>query len=133
MHNDQLDFMLTLYVERHGSTHLPTYTVLLDDTVIESKSIPDVRTNNSFMVYFSANLDQGEHSIKVVYENTIEKGIMRVDNIYAGTTQGGFNCDSLVISASTTNTNVLRRSGTYQFNFTSPFFYWALSKYNLLL
>jgi hypothetical protein len=129
MRKDKLDFGITIYVERHGSTHLPTYTVLLDNTIIESKPIPDVKANDSFMVYFSAELDQGAHTISVKYDNPPTRGMLRVDNIYAGTTTGGCSCDSLVVSESTGKDNTLRKSGTYQFNFTSPFFYWALSKY----
>ena len=129
MRKDKVDFGVTIYVERHGSTHLPMYTVLLDDTVIESKHIPDIKANDSFMVYFSAELDQGPHTISVKYDNPLSKGLIRIDNIYAGTTTGGCNCDSLVISEASGKSNTLRSTGIYQFNFTSPFFYWALSKY----
>lgn len=129
MRKDKLDFGITIYVERHGSTHLPTYTVLLDDTVIESKPIPDVKANDSFMVYFSAELDQGPHTISVKYDNPLSKGLIRIDNIYAGTAAGGCNCDSLVKSEASGKNNILRNTGIYQFNFTSPFFYWALSRY----
>ena len=128
MRKDSIDFMITIYVERHGSTHLPSYTVLLDDQVIETNTIPDIRMNDNFVVYFSAELEQGPHTIKVHYDNPPAKGILRIDNIYAGTTVGGYNCDALVISESSAKTNILRRTDTYQFNFSSPFFYWALSK-----
>lgn len=129
MRKDKLDFGITIYVERHGSTHLPTYSVRLDNTVIETKHIPDIKTNDSFMVYFSAELDQGPHTISVEYDNPLSKGMIRIDNIWAGTVMGGCNCDTLVITASSKNTNILRQTGTYEFNFTSPFFYWALSNY----
>jgi hypothetical protein len=129
MRKDKIDFMITLYVERHGSTHLPFYTVLLDDQLIETNTIPNVKANDSFAVYFSAELDQGLHTIAVKYDNPLAKGMLKVDNIYAGTTTGGCNCDSLVISESSSKSNILRNTGIYQFNFTSPFFYWALSKY----
>jgi hypothetical protein len=129
MRKDKLDFGITIYVERHGSTHLPTYTVLLDDIIIESNPIPDIKTNDSFMVYFSAELDQGPHKISVQYNNPLPKGMIRIDNIWAGTVSGSCNCDNLVISASSKKHNILRQTGTYEFNFTSPFFYWALCNY----
>lgn len=125
--SELLQFIIMLQVERHGSTHLPTYTVRIDDQVIETKPIPDFKTNDGFAVNFDIELEQGPHTLYVEYNNKENRGILRVENIYVGTSKGGFSFDQMTTSHSHGNINLLRGQSQYSISFTSPIFYWALS------
>ncbi len=123
---ETLQFIIMLHVERHGSTHLPTYSVRIDGKIIETKTIPDFKTNDSFPVNFNIELEPGPHTLCIEYDNPQPRGLMRVENIYVGTNRGGFSFDQMVISQSSGKNNVLKGQSLYSLAFTSPFFYWAL-------
>jgi hypothetical protein len=123
---ETLQFIVMLGVERHGSIHLPSYSVRIDDTIIEAKTIPDFKTNDSFPVSFEITLEPGPHTLFVEYDNLEKRGLMRVENIYVGTDKGGVSFEQIVTSHSTEKSNILKGHSVYSFSFTSPLFYWAL-------
>lgn len=124
--SELVQFIIMLQVERHGSTHLPTYTVRVDDQIIESKPIPDFKTNDGFAVNFDIELTQGLHTLVVEYNNKENRGMLKIENIYVGTSKGGFSFDQMTTSHSHSKINVLKGQSLYSISFTSPIFYWAL-------
>lgn len=123
---DNIQFIIMIGVERHGSTHLPSYTIRLDNQILENKTIPDFKSNDSFASQFDVELDHGPHTLYIEYNNPENRGLLRIENIYVGTAAGGFSLDQMVISQSSTKSNVLKGTALYAVTFTSPFFYWAL-------
>jgi hypothetical protein len=123
---DKLDFIITLRLNRFDKSIVNhTYTVLLDDQVIETNTLTNDRFTGELLVTFSKALDFGPHTLNVTYTNTLGKGNLRVENVYVGGSSGsGTNCDSLLPV-----NPVIRSNETYSFTFNSPFFYWALSKF----
>ncbi len=124
--SETLQFIIMLGVERHGSIHLPSYSVSIDDNIIEAKTIPDFKTNDNFPVNFEITLEPGPHTLFIEYNNPEKRGLLRVENIYVGTDKGGVSFERMVISHSDEKSNVLKGRSLYSFSFTSPFFYWAL-------
>jgi len=123
---DTLQFVIMISAERHGSTHLPTYTIRLDDQVLEKKPIPDFNSHDSFAVQFDVQLEPGPHTLCIEYDNLENRGLLRIEDIYAGTPSGGFSLDQMVVTHSSKKSRVLKGKSRYELTFTSPFFYWAL-------
>ena len=123
---DNLQFVIMISAERHGSIHLPTYTIRLDDQILEKKTIPDSTSHDSFAVVCNVHLEQGPHTLYIEYNNPEKRGLLRIENIYAGTPSGGFSLDQMVVSHSIGKSNILKGTSQYALAFTSPFFYWAL-------
>ncbi len=123
---DKLQFIIMLSAERHGSTHLPTYTIRLDDQVLEKKPIPNFNSHDSFTVQFELQLEPGPHTLYIEYDNPENRGLLKIEDIYAGTSAGGFSLGQLVVTQSSRKNKVLKGKSQYALTFTSPFFYWAL-------
>ena len=123
---DNLQFIIMISPERHGSTHFPTYTIRIDDQVLEQKPIPNSTSHDAFAVQFDVQLEPGSHTLYIEYDNPEKRGLLRIENIYVGAAAGGFSLDQMVGSHSSGRNNVLKGTSLYALTFTSPFFYWAL-------
>ena len=140
MKQDQLDIMITLVPQQDSGAsekNVHQYTVSIDNQVYISKKIIENKFADSFTVNLTANLDSGNHVLKIHYTNTEAKGCLQIQNIFVSGNVSGINLDSLVCRESLVsywvgrverNTDVIECHGTYQFKFSSPFFYWVLSK-----
>ncbi len=137
---DQLEVIITLQPHKQAGAsldNLHSYKILVDDVEIESKSMSENKFTESFLVNLNLSLEPGEHTIKVNYRNTENKGVLQIQNIYVAGEHGGVNLDSLVKRYGTVvygnrteaNKAAVWWNGTYCFRFNSPFFYWALSKF----
>lgn len=138
---DCIDLLITLKAHRQaGASPLNkhTYTVLIDGKVEDSQTLMETEFNDSFLVELSLELEPGEHSLQVYYQNEERKGVLEVQNIYVAGEHGGVNLDSLLKREGYVNYGPNRTEknkvgiwhhGSYWIKFNSPVFYWLLSKF----
>lgn len=140
MKSDQLDFIITLkaHQQRGSDDNVHTYKVFLDGIEQASNTIVESKFIDSFAVKFSAQLEPGEHNIRVYYRNNEYKGVLQILNMYVAGPKGGLNLDSTLNQEGYVsygenriekNRTGIWHHGSYHFNFQSPFFYWMLYKF----
>ena len=136
---DKLDFTVTLSLS-NGNNSLDsnqhTYSIFIDDETVVTKTFSNKTFSSISTVRFSVEREFGPHQFKVHYTNTQGPGSIKVENVYVGGPSGsGVNCDnlltreSIVIPEGRTNSLIIQSNETYCLSYTSPFFYWVLSKF----
>lgn len=136
---DKLDFTVTLALFNGNSSldlNQHTYTIFIDDKQVATETFQNKSFGAISVSRFTIEHEFKEHQLKVKYTNTRGPGYIKVENVYvSGPSGSGVNCDNLltresvILPSGKTNSLIVKSNETYCLTYTSPFFYWVLSKF----